>query len=188
MMKRIRTARAGRLRWRGLALLPLLLLAAGCGGAADATSTPATLPVATVAAADTATSAPAPATAAPAAATETATPLAAAPKVTDTAGVGEPPPPLYAHSDNYSMLAGQLQQKGACWVITYVSPLVDIVADKYNNHFALIRGGRWNPDAVKDGAWVVVHGKPAAGPTAETCDLTGYEVTSLDVNPRTPVP
>ena len=118
MMKRVRTARAGRLRWRGLALLPLLLLAAGCGGAAEATSTPAALPVATIPATDTAMSAPATATTAPAEATATASPLAAAPKVTDTAGAGEPPPPLYAHSDDYSMLAGQLQQKGACWVIT----------------------------------------------------------------------
>jgi hypothetical protein len=188
MMNRVRTAHAGGRRLRGLALLPLLLLAAGCGGAADATPTPAALPVATIPATDTAMSAPATATTAPAEPTATASPLAAAPKVTDTPGAGEPPPPLYAHSDDYTMLAGQLQQKGACWVITYVSPLVDIVADKYNNHFALIRGGRWNPDAVKDGAWVVVHGKPGPGPTADTCDFPGYEVTSLDLNSRSPVP
>src|SRR5438067_1352273 len=43
--------------------------------------------------------------------------------------------PAYGHAPDYTWVAGQLKMEGTCWIVTYVSPLVDIAADQYNNHF-----------------------------------------------------
>jgi hypothetical protein len=152
------------------AILPLLLLAAGCGAATPATPT---VPAAT----------PAP--------TETAP--AAAPTATGATGQPTQPPgaPVtakqYDHAPDYSWVAGQLKQEGSCWIVTYVSPLVDIAPDQYNNRFALLPGSGWDPAKAKDGQWVIVQGQPEPGTApASGCTAHGYRVTALQPNPNAP--
>jgi hypothetical protein len=155
---------------RLFAVLPLLLLAAGCGAATPATPT---VPPAT----------PAP--------TETAP--GAAPTPTGAAGQPTQPPgaPVtakqYDHAPDYSWVAGQLKQEGSCWVVTYVSPLVDIAPDQYNNRFALLPGSGWDPAKAKDGQWVIVQGQPEPGTApAPGCTAHGYRVSALQPNPNAP--
>ena len=93
--------------------------------------------------------------------------------------------PNYGHAPDYIWVAGQLKQQGSCWIVTYVSPLVDIPADQYNNQFALLRGQGWQPSAVKDGEWVVVQGQPEPGTVpASSCTAHGYNVSSVQPNPN----
>jgi hypothetical protein len=97
------------------------------------------------------------------------------------------PPAGYSHADDYSWLAGQLKQQGSCWVLTYVSPLMAVMPDKYNNQMALLPGAGWNAGDVKDGEWVVVHGQPEPGTApAADCPAHGYTVTKLQANPNAP--
>jgi hypothetical protein len=97
------------------------------------------------------------------------------------------PPAGYSHADDYSWLAGQLKQQGSCWVLTYVSPLVMVLPDKYNNQMTLLPGAGWNAGDVKDGEWVVAHGQPEAGTApAAGCPAHGYTVTALQANPNAP--
>ncbi|MDQ6695389.1 MAG: hypothetical protein M3014_13400 [Chloroflexota bacterium] len=95
--------------------------------------------------------------------------------------------PQYGHASDYSWLAGQLSQEGSCWVVTYVSPLVDIPADQYQNRLALSPGTAWSASALKSGEWVVAQGKPEPG-TANMagCPAHGYTVTSLRQNTSPP--
>ncbi len=97
------------------------------------------------------------------------------------------PYPAYGHAQDYSWIAGQLKQQGSCWVMTYVSPLVDIPADQYNNQFALLPGVSWNVAAVKDGEWVTVQGQPQPGTApAPGCIAHGYTVSAMQPNPNAP--
>ncbi len=95
------------------------------------------------------------------------------------------PYPPYGHAQDYSWLAGQLKQQGSCWVVTYVSPLVDILADQYSNNVALLPGPGWQSTGLKDGAWVVVQGQvePGTAPAAG-CTAHGYVVSALQPNPN----
>src|SRR5438270_2467571 len=116
----------------GLALLPLLLVVAGCGAATEGTPSGAVeTPAPTQAA-------PATATAPPETASIPTTPMPAAPVTKQT----------YDHAADYSWLAGQLKQEGSCWVVTYISPLVDIQPDQYNNRLALLPGSGWDQAKV----------------------------------------
>jgi hypothetical protein len=143
----------------GGGLLPLLLVLAGCSVQGPVAS-------------------PVPTDTMPAAATATTATSDATPGGTV---------PAYAHAPDYSLLAGQVKQQGACWVITYVSPLVDIAADQYNNQLALLPGGGWDAATLKSGAWVIVQGHPEAGTDpAPGCPAHGYAVTSLAPNPNAP--
>jgi hypothetical protein len=143
-------------------LLPLLLVLAGCSVQGPVAS-------------------PVPTDTVPPAATATpATPVT--PAATPGGTV-----PAYAHAPDYSSLAGQVKQQGTCWVITYVSPLVDIAADQYNNQMSLLPGGGWDAATLKSGAWVIVQGQPQAGTDpAPGCPAHGYQVTSLAPNPNAP--
>lgn len=95
------------------------------------------------------------------------------------------PPYGYGHAQDYSRLVGQLKQQGSCWVVTYVSPLLDIAADQYNNQLALLPGASWNLADVKDGEWVVVYGQPESGTApAPGCAAHGYTVATLQPNPN----
>ncbi len=67
--------------------------------------------------------------------------------------------PDYGRAENYTWVADQLKQDGSCWIVTYVSPLVKSRPDQYNNHFALLPAGSWDPAGVQDGEWVVVGGQ-----------------------------
>src|SRR5690349_14672972 len=121
-------AQADRRYLTCLAFLPILLLAAGCGAATPATPT-APAPI------------PAPIFTTPAAA-PTATTAAA--QATQPSG-GPATAKQYDHAPDYSWLAGQLKQDGACWTVTYVSPLIDAAPDQYNNHLSLLPGTGWDP-------------------------------------------
>jgi hypothetical protein len=94
---------------------------------------------------------------------------------------------LYDHAPDYSWVAGQLRQDGACWIVTYVSPLVDIPPDQYNNQLTLLEGTGWNPVDFSPGAWVIAQGAPQPGTgAAPGCAAHGYEVTGVRLNPKTP--
>lgn len=168
----------GSLRWAaGLGALLVMMLMVGCG-AAPATAVPAAEPTATTAPApaDTATTAPAPAD----------TPTTAA-GVATTPAAPAPPAELYDHAPDYSFIAGQLRQEGTCWIVTYVSLATAHAPDQYNNQMALLPGAGWNPADFKAGAWVIVQGQPDAGTDpAAGCTAHGYQVTVMQLNPKTP--
>jgi hypothetical protein len=155
-----------------LVLLALLvaLSIAGCGGAPTATPaapTAITVPGATEQASPALTGTPVAAT------TAAATPNSGATY------------PNYGRAADYSWVAGQLKQDGSCWIITYVSPLVQVAADQYSNRFALLPGAGWQPAGVKDGEWVVVQGQPEPGTApAASCTAHGYSVSALQPNPN----
>jgi len=152
-----------------LALLVALSIA-GCGG--TPTATPAAPTAITVPGA---TEQASPALAGTPVAAMTA---AATPNVGSTY-------PNYGRAADYSWVAGQLKQDGSCWIITYVSPLVQVAADKYNNRFALLPGTGWQPAGVKDGEWVVLQGQPEPGTApAAGCAAHGYSVRALQPNPN----
>lgn len=114
----------------------------------------------------------------------TGTIAVAATATTETTDTGATYPD-YGRAPDYTWVAGQLKQEGSCWIVTYVSPLVDIPADQYSNQFALLPGGGWQPAGVKDGEWVVVHGQPEPGTEpASGCTAHGYNVTALQSNPN----
>ncbi len=93
--------------------------------------------------------------------------------------------PAYGHAPDYIWIAGQLKQQGSCWVVTYVSPLVDIATDQYNNQFALLPNLAWQPTGLKEGEWVVVQGQPEPGAAPATgCSAHGYVVSNLQPNPN----
>lgn len=165
-----RFGRIGGRRFRGLLVGMLLALGlAGCdaGGAATAVppiSPPTEIPVPV---ADTPTTAAVPPAATP-----------AGPGI-----VAE----LYDHAPDYSWIAGQLRQDGNCWVISYVSPLVDTPPDQYNNQLALLAGSGWNAIDFSPGAWVIAQGQPEPGTDpASGCTAHGFTVTDMRLNPKTP--
>jgi hypothetical protein len=93
---------------------------------------------------------------------------------------------LYDYAPDYRWIAGQLRQEGACWIVTYISPLTAHAPDQYNNQMTLLAGG-WNPTDFSPGAWVIVQGQPQAGTdVAPGCLAHGYEVTGVRLNPKTP--
>ncbi|MGI8588317.1 MAG: hypothetical protein ACR2M0_11625 [Chloroflexia bacterium] len=149
-----------------LATLPVLLLAGGCSG--TPTDTPPPEPTVAGGAAP--------------ALTSVSTSAPAATGTRGSAGVHQ----AYEHTADYSVIAGKVSHDGSCVVVTYVSPLVLVAVDKYNNHFALLPGN-WDAASVKDGAWVVLHGRPAdPGIAVPGCSLPGYIVSALDPNPNAP--
>ncbi len=167
---------AGRERPRVLLILPLLLLLAACGATPTATPLPA-LPTATA-------PPPPPASATPAAPAATAAATTAA-----TPGGVPTSVPAYFHTPDYHLIAGQVHRQVSCWVVTYVSPAVQVAADKYGNQVSLIFGPAWNDSALTPGAWVIVQGYP--DPQNEqtrsgSCGVTGYQVASLTLNPNAP--
>ena len=100
-----------------------------------------------------------------------------------TPTVTTPSAKLYDHAADYSWVAGQLRQEGSCWIVTYVSPLVDIAADQYNNQFTLLPSSNWNPTYVKSGEWVMVRGHPTPGTApASGCSTHGYVVDRIQAN------
>ena len=160
--------------WRRIAALgglAVLVALAGCGADSTATAVPGGEPTAT------------PVPVAPA---DTPTVPAAAPTET-SAAVPTVQAELYDHAPDYRWIAGQLRQDGGCWIVTYVSPLVDIPPDQYNNQLALLAGSGWNPVDFSPGAWVIAQGQPQPGTgAAPGCAAHGYEVTAVRLNPKTP--
>jgi hypothetical protein len=172
----------------GMGLLAIqLLVLTGCGAATPATTTTstATITIPTVIAA--VTSAP---TAQPTTRPTTMpanTNVPGAEVGSSTPSIGPASAKAYDHAADYSWVAGQLRQEGSCWIVTYVSPLVEIAADKYNNQFALLPGKGWDAAKVKDGEWVIVQGQPEPGTApASSCTAHGYTVTGLRPNPNAP--
>lgn len=175
----------------GLLITQLLLVLTGCGVATPATTTispTATTAVATiptvVAAVITAVTTQ-PTTQHTSIPTNTNVPTAEAGSLKPSTGPASAKP--YDHAADYSWVAGQLRQEGSCWIVTYVSPLVEIAADRYNNHFALLPRGDWDVAKVKDGEWLIVQGQPEPGMgLAPGCSSHGYKVIGLWSNPNAP--
>jgi hypothetical protein len=103
--------------WRRIAALgglALLVALAGCEADSTATAVPVGAPT------------PTPVPVAPA---DTPTEPALTPTET-SAAVPTVQAELYDHAPDYRWIAGQLRQDGGCWIVTYVSPLVDIPPDQ----------------------------------------------------------
>jgi hypothetical protein len=156
-------------------LLPLVLLLAGCG--AEPGGTPTNGPIPTPAPSD--VTPVAPTLPALTDATPALTPAPALTDATPAAIAGN----QYAYAPDYAWIAGQVRQEGECWIVTYISPMVDRAPDEYNNRLGLLPGS-WDASLLSDGAWVVVQGDPATGADpAPGCTAHGYRVISLRIQP-----